>query len=138
MKPGQLIDVSHAVEHGMITYKGLPAPLVCDFLSREQSRAASTPRASSSTSARSRWSPTPAPTSTRPFHRYADGTDLADLPLEKLANLDAVVVRRPDAAGPSTPASLRGLRRARQGGAGPHRLGPATGAPTSTSRATRS
>jgi hypothetical protein len=33
-----LVDVSHGVEHGMVTYKGLPAPLVCDFLSREQSR----------------------------------------------------------------------------------------------------
>jgi hypothetical protein len=33
-----LVDVSHVVEHGMITYKGLPAPLLCDFLSREQSR----------------------------------------------------------------------------------------------------
>src|SRR4030081_3516054 len=33
-----LVDVSHVVEHGMVTYKGLPAPLVCDFLSREQSR----------------------------------------------------------------------------------------------------
>jgi len=34
-----LIDLSHDVEHGMITYKGLPAPMVCDFLSREASRA---------------------------------------------------------------------------------------------------
>jgi len=33
-----LVDVSHVVEHGMVTYKGLPAPLVCDYLSREQSR----------------------------------------------------------------------------------------------------
>jgi hypothetical protein len=33
-----LIDVSHTVENGMITYRGLPAPLICDFLSREQSR----------------------------------------------------------------------------------------------------
>jgi len=32
-----LVDVSHVVEHGMITYRGLPAPLICDFLSREQS-----------------------------------------------------------------------------------------------------
>ena len=30
-----LIDVSHAIESGMVTYRGLPAPLVCDFLSRE-------------------------------------------------------------------------------------------------------
>ena len=34
----QLIDLSHEVEHGMITYKGLPAPMICDFLSREDSR----------------------------------------------------------------------------------------------------
>ena len=33
-----LVDVSHTVENGMITYRGLPAPLICDFLSREQSR----------------------------------------------------------------------------------------------------
>jgi arylformamidase len=33
-----LIDVSHVIEDGMITYKGLPAPLICDFLSREKSR----------------------------------------------------------------------------------------------------
>ncbi|XXU01830.1 hypothetical protein WMF20_19255 [Sorangium sp. So ce834] len=34
-----LVDLSHAVEHGMVTYKGVPAPVLCDFLSREQSRA---------------------------------------------------------------------------------------------------
>src|SRR5687767_4588081 len=38
-----LVDVSHTVEHGMITYKGLPAPLICDFLSREQSRSVYAP-----------------------------------------------------------------------------------------------
>src|SRR5262249_34830797 len=35
----RLIDVSHTVEHGMVTYKGLPAPIICDYLSREASRA---------------------------------------------------------------------------------------------------
>ena len=35
----KLIDLSHTVEHGMITYKGLPGPLICDFLSREASKA---------------------------------------------------------------------------------------------------
>ena len=34
----RLIDVSHTVEHGMITYKGLPAPVICDWMSREASR----------------------------------------------------------------------------------------------------
>src|SRR5438477_454789 len=33
-----LIDVSHMVEDGLVTYPGLPAPIVCDFLSREASR----------------------------------------------------------------------------------------------------
>ena len=33
-----LIDLSHTVEHGMVTYKGLPAPIICDYLSREASR----------------------------------------------------------------------------------------------------
>ena len=34
-----LIDVSHTVRDGMITYKGLPAPIICDYLSREASKA---------------------------------------------------------------------------------------------------
>jgi kynurenine formamidase len=33
-----LIDISHTVESGMVTYKGLPAPVICDYLSREASR----------------------------------------------------------------------------------------------------
>src|SRR3954470_3466147 len=37
--PKHLIDVSHTVEDGMITYKGFPAPVICDWLSREASRA---------------------------------------------------------------------------------------------------
>ena len=35
----RFIDLSHTLEAGMITYKGLPAPLICDFLSREDSQA---------------------------------------------------------------------------------------------------
>jgi hypothetical protein len=34
----QFIDLSHTIEHGLITYKGLPAPVICDFLSHEQSK----------------------------------------------------------------------------------------------------
>jgi kynurenine formamidase len=30
-----------------------------------------------------------------PFHRYCDGKDLSELPLESLASLDGLVVRRP-------------------------------------------
>lgn len=36
--PATLIELSHTVEDGMVTYKGLPAPIICDHLSRVQSR----------------------------------------------------------------------------------------------------
>ena len=36
--PHSFVDLSHTVEHGMVTYDGLPAPLICDFLTREASR----------------------------------------------------------------------------------------------------
>jgi kynurenine formamidase len=90
--PTQLIDVSHTIEHGMITYKGLPAPLICDFLSREQSRHHYSP----GTEFQIGKIEMVANTGTyldSPFHRFADGKDLSKLPLESLANLDSVVVR---------------------------------------------
>jgi kynurenine formamidase len=87
----RFIDVSHTVEHGMVTYKGLPAPIICDWMSREESR--------------SRYDGAEfqigkiemvANTGTyvdSPFHRYADGKDISDLPLESLAELECLVVR---------------------------------------------
>ena len=98
MSPGGLIDVSHTVEHGMITYKGLPAPHICDYLSREASRERYAP----GTEFQIGKIEMVANTGTyvdSPFHRYADGKDLADLPLTSLANLDCVVVRMAPAAG---------------------------------------
>jgi kynurenine formamidase len=86
------VDVSHTVEHGMITYKGLPAPLICDFLSREDSRA----HYASGTEFQIGKIEMVANTGTyldSPFHRYADGTDLAGLSLESLAELDGLVLR---------------------------------------------
>src|ERR1700722_11009217 len=86
-----LVDVSHVVEHGMITYKGLPAPLVCDFLSREQSKSHYAP----GTEFHIGKIEMVANTGTylvSPFHRYANGKDLSELPLERLANLDGIVI----------------------------------------------
>ncbi|MGZ6308741.1 MAG: cyclase family protein, partial [Ktedonobacterales bacterium] len=34
----KLVDLSHTIEHGLVTYKGLPAPIICDYLSRDDSR----------------------------------------------------------------------------------------------------
>jgi arylformamidase len=86
-----LVDVSHVVEHGMITYKGLPAPLICDFLSREQSRSHYAP----GTEFHIGKIEMVANTGTyldSPFHRYANGKDLSELSLDRLANLEGVVV----------------------------------------------
>jgi kynurenine formamidase len=102
-----LIDVSHTIESGMITYKGLPAPLVCDFLSRERSRTIYSP----GTEFHIGRIDMVANTGTyldSPFHRYADGIDIAELPLERLANLDSVVVRANGrAVGPKAFAGLK-------------------------------
>ena len=89
---GHQIDLSHVVEDGMITYKGLPAPIICDFLSREASRA----NYAEGTEFQIGKIEMVANTGTyldSPFHRYADGHDLSELDLASLANLDAVVVR---------------------------------------------
>lgn len=91
-RPSELIDLSHCVENGMITYKGLPAPVICDYLSREASRARYAP----GTEFQIGKIEMVANTGTyidSPFHRYADGCDLSELKLESLANLDCVVVR---------------------------------------------
>jgi arylformamidase len=87
-----LIDVSHAVEDGMITYKGLPAPIICDYLSREASRQLY----AQGTEFQIGKIEMVANTGTyldSPFHRFADGKDLAALDLATLADLDCVVVR---------------------------------------------
>jgi arylformamidase len=92
MERKRLIDVSHAVEHGLITYQGLPAPIICDFLSREQSREHYAP----GTEFHIGKIEMVANTGTyvdAPFHRYAGGRDLSQLPLSSLANLETVVFR---------------------------------------------
>ena len=91
----KLIDLSHAVEHGMITYKGLPAPVISDFLSREDSRT----RYAEGTEFHIGKIEMVANTGTyldSPFHRYARGRDLAGLDLSSIANLDGIVVRCTD------------------------------------------
>lgn len=93
-----LIDLSHTVEDGMITYRGIPAPVIGDFLSREASRGRYAP----GTEFHLGKIEMAANTGTyidSPFHRYADGGDLADLRLEQLAELEGLVVRAPVAAG---------------------------------------
>jgi len=86
-----LIDLSHTVAHGLITYKGLPAPIICDYLSREASRKHYAP----GTEFQIGKIEMVANTGTyldSPFHRYEDGKDLSELDLQKLANLPAIKI----------------------------------------------
>ncbi|NAS22915.1 cyclase family protein [Herbidospora sp. NEAU-GS84] len=93
-----LIELSHRIVEGMITYPGIPAPVMGVHLSREASRdlyaegteffiGTITMAANTGTYLDS------------PNHRFADGADLSGLPLEKLADLDGVVVKGVDLPG---------------------------------------
>ena len=90
----RLIDLSHEIEEGMTTFKGLPGPHICDFWTREESAS----RYDDGSTFQIGRIDMIANTGTyvdSPFHRYAEGKDLSDLPLESLADLEGLVVRRP-------------------------------------------
>jgi len=91
----EIVDVCHTVEDGMITYKGLPAPVITDHLSREASKKVY----EAGTEFQIGKIEMVANTGTyldSPFHRYADGSDLAGLDLYSVANLAGLVVRHLD------------------------------------------
>jgi kynurenine formamidase len=77
----------------MITYKGLPGPIISDHLSRENSRTRYAPGTEFQIGRIEMVANTGTYLDT-PFHRYAGGEDLAALELSSVANLDGVVVRR--------------------------------------------
>ncbi len=87
----RIVDLSHTIEDGMITYKGLPAPIICDYLSREQSRATYAEDTEFQIGKIEMVSNTGTYLDS-PFHRFADGRDLSELDLSVLTNLDAVCV----------------------------------------------
>lgn len=96
--PGaRMVDLSHVIEAGMITYKGLPAPLICDHLSREASRAIYAGGTEFQIDRIELVGNTGTYLDT-PYHRYADGHDLADLPLTRVADCEGIVVRVEGAA----------------------------------------
>lgn len=93
-----MIDLSHAIETGMVTYKGLPAPLICDFLSRKDSERHYSP----GTSFQIGRIDMVANTGTyldSPYHRCAHGPDVSQLALSTVAGLQAVAVNVEGMAG---------------------------------------
>jgi arylformamidase len=90
------IDLSHTIEDGLITYKGLPAPVICDYLSRERARELYAP----GTEFQIGRIDMVANTGTYidcPFHRYEHGKDLSEVELERFTGLPCIVVKVPHA-----------------------------------------
>jgi arylformamidase len=92
-----LIDLSHVIEDGMTTYKGLPGPHICDYWTREHS-ARFYDDGSSFQIGRIDMVANTGTYLDAPFHRFAEGADLAALELERLASLPGIVVRSDDKA----------------------------------------
>jgi arylformamidase len=87
----QFIDLSHIIFDGLITYKGLPAPVICDYLSREQSRA----NYDQGTTFQIGTIEMVTNTGTYidcPFHRFEHGMDLSEVGLEQFADLEAITI----------------------------------------------
>jgi arylformamidase len=88
---GRLIDLSHPIEAGMTTYPGLPAPVLSDFWSRESTRG----KYADGTTFQIGRIEMVANTGTyvdAPFHRLAEGEDVGSLSLERLANLEGILL----------------------------------------------
>jgi kynurenine formamidase len=88
----RLIDLSHEISDGLVTYPGLPAPQIDEYLTREASQARYAPGTEFSIGRITMVANTGTYLDT-PFHRFADGFDLTALKLEQVADLEVVLVR---------------------------------------------
>src|SRR5258706_10450412 len=85
------IDLSHTIENGLVTYKGLPAPVICDYLSREDSKKFYEEGTEFQIGKIEMVSNTGTYIDC-PFHRYELGKDLSEVGLESFADLDGIVI----------------------------------------------
>jgi arylformamidase len=90
----RLVDLSHVISDGMVTYKGLPGPHICDFISREQS-AANYDDGSTFHIGRIDMVANTGTYVDVPSHRFADGKDLSEMCIDALVDLPGIVVRSP-------------------------------------------
>ena len=93
----RLIDLSHTIADGTVTYKGLPAPIVCDYLSRADSRSRYAPGTEFQIGKIEMVTNTGTYIDS-PFHRYEHGKDLSQIALESMIDLEATLVRVPYAS----------------------------------------
>ena len=88
----RLVDLSHPIHHGLVTYPGLPAPEISDHLSREASEGKYAPGVTFQIGRISLVANTGTYLDS-PWHRYEEGADLSGLPLETLVDLEGVLLR---------------------------------------------
>jgi len=103
----RVVDLSHPIRAGLVTYPGLPAPTITPHLTREDSRARYAPGTEFAMDVIHMIGNTGTYLDS-PFHRYADGRDLAGLDLSSLVGLRAEVFHLEDA----WDAARRGIRSA--------------------------
>lgn len=92
MSASTYIDLSHIIHDGLVTYKGLPAPIICDYLSREDSRGRYAPGTEFQIGKIEMVTNTGTYVDC-PFHRYEDGKDLSEVPLESFVDMEGIVIR---------------------------------------------
>ena len=99
---GPLVELSHVIRSGMVTYPGLPAPAITPHLTREASRAHYAPGTEFAIDRLNMVGNTGTYLDS-PFHRYPDGADVSSIPLARTVDLPAVVVRPAGSARPAWP-----------------------------------
>lgn len=90
----RLVDLSHDIVEGRVTYPGQPAPVFTSHLSREGSRAFYSEGTEFTLDLITMIGNTGTYLDS-PFHRYEDGADLSALTLDTLVDLPTVVITRP-------------------------------------------
>jgi len=88
------VDLSHTIENGLVTYKGLPAPIICDYLSREESKS----RYEEGTTFQIGKIEMVTNTGTYidcPFHRFEHGKDISEVALESFVDLEGTCITIP-------------------------------------------
>src|SRR4030042_2361852 len=88
------VDLSHTLAHGMNTYQGVPAPVIRDFLSREESKK----NYEEGTEFHIGIIEIASNTGTSidvPFHRYADGSDLSEIALGTFTGVEGILIEAP-------------------------------------------
>jgi arylformamidase len=94
MNKDEWVDLNHVIEHEMITYQGLPGPVICDYWSREYSAGFYEEGTSFQIGKIEMVANTGTYIDT-PFHRYEEGKDLSEILLDRIADIPGIVIHVP-------------------------------------------